>query len=231
MKQYSDFILTTAPTIEGYRIIGQYGLVFGETVFKHGFMSRLGAGLSDAVDTISWGSREMSGSMGLIEDARQYAYDKMIAEAKNRGANAIIAIDSDNTFGGDVMYISLYGTAVKVVSEREYENQIAAEREAAAQRQAEKERQAREQKARVDELRRRRAAGEFAREEKLLSDIESIDSVAEIWKLWSASWLDAKYPDITKRIKVAKNSETMYGKMSGEADSIRKMIHESIFGE
>ena len=231
MKQYSDFLLTTAPTIEGYRIIGQYGLVFGETVFKHGFMSRLGAGLSDAVDTISWGSREMSGSIGLIEDARQYAYDKMIVEAKNRGANAIIAIDSDNTFGGDVMYISLYGTAVKVVSERDYENQIAAEREAAAQRQMEKERQAQEQKARVDELRRRRAAGEFVREEKLLSDIESIDSVAEIWKFWSASWLDTKYPEITKRIKAAKSSEMMYGKMFGEADSIRKMIHESVFGE
>lgn len=231
MKRYSDFILTTAPTVEGYRIIGQYGLVFGETVFKHGFMSRLGASLSNAVDTVSWGSRELSGSMELIEEARQYAYDKMVNEAKSRGANAIIAIDSDNTFGGDVMYISLYGTAVKVVSEREYENQIAAEREAAVQRQAEKERQAQEQKARVDELRRRRAAGEFAREEKLLSDIESIDSVAEIWKLWSASWLDTKYPDITKRIKAAKSSEAMYGKMSGEADSIRKMIQESIFGE
>lgn len=33
-------------------------------------------------------------------------------EALDRGANAIIAIDSDNTIGDNTCYLSLYGTAV-----------------------------------------------------------------------------------------------------------------------
>ena len=231
MRQDKDIILTTASHVDGYKIIGQFGLVFGETVFKHGFMARLGAGLSDAVDRVSFGSREMSGSMGLIEDARQFAYDKMISDAKERGANAIIAIDSDNTFGGDIMYISLYGTAVKVVSEQDYVAQMAAEREAAEKREREKEQREAEAKQRLDEIRQRRAAGGFAREEKLLSDIEDYDSVAGIWGAWSASGLDLQYPDVTNKIKAARSSERMYGKMPGEANAMKQMIRKSIFGE
>lgn len=223
MKNDDGFIITTASSIEGYRIIGQYGIVSGETVFKHGFFSRLGAGLSDIVDTVSWGSREMSGSMSLIEDARQYAYDKMVRQARNRGANAIIAIDSDNTIGGDIMYISLYGTAVKVISEKDYQKQITAEIEAAEQKELKK-------KQREDQLNQRRAAGEFAREDELLSEIGKLDSLIEIWRLWSSSGLDIKYPGVTTQIKSAKESERMYGKMAGEVDTIKKMIRDSIYG-
>ncbi len=109
-------MLTTAPSLEGYRIIRQCGIVFGETVFKHGAFSTLGA----ALDNIGIGSRELTGSVSLIEEARKFAYCKMIKQAKQRGANAIIAIDSDNTIGNDVMYLSLYGTAVQVIPEAEY---------------------------------------------------------------------------------------------------------------
>ena len=231
MRRNDDMILTTSSSIEGYKITAQCGLVFGETVFKHGFLSRLGASVSNTIDTLALGSREMSGSMGLIEEARAFAYDKMIRQAKELGANAIIAIDSDNTIGGDIMYISLYGTAVRAVSEKDYEKQIAAEREAAMQREAEMERQAQERKQRLDELKERRSAGDFAAEEKLLSEIASYDSVMQIWQSWSASGLDVKYPDITSRIKNSKETERMYGKMAGEANAIKKMINEAIFEE
>ena len=52
----------------------------------------------------------------------------MIEEAKWRGTNAIIAIESDNTFGGELMYLSLYGTAVQVVPEAEYQAEIEKQR-------------------------------------------------------------------------------------------------------
>ena len=224
MRKYNDFVITTASSIDGYRIIEQCGIVFGETVFKHGFLSRLGAGLSDIVDTVSWGSREMSGSMSLIEEARQYAYDKMVREARNRGANAIIAIDSDNTIGGDIMYISLYGTAVRVVSEQDYQNQIIAEKEAAAQKEAKK-------KQWEDQLKQRRASGEYAQEDELLSEIEQLDSLMKIWQLWQSSGLDAKYPGITSQIKGAKESERMYGKMEGDVRIIKKMISDTFYGK
>ncbi len=231
MKQYGDMILTTASSIEGYKIIAQCGLVFGETVFKHGFISRFGAGLSNAVDTLSWGSREMSGSMELIENAREFAYDKMIREAKNRGANAIIAIDSDNTFGGDIMYLSLYGTAVKAVSEDDYENQIRIEQEAREKKEVEDKRLELERKQRMDDIQKRKAAGEYSSEERFLKDIDSVDSVAQIWDYWLSAGLDRKYAEITRKIKIQKDSERMYGKMPGEASNLRNIIRASIFGE
>jgi hypothetical protein len=129
------------------------------------------------------------------------------------------------------MYISLYGTAVKVVSEQDYVAQMAAEREAAEKREREKEQREAEAKQRLDEIRQRRAAGGFAREEKLLSDIEDYDSVAGIWGAWSASGLDLQYPDVTNKIKAARSSERMYGKMPGEANAMKQMIRKSIFGE
>ena len=38
----------------------------------------------------------------------------MMKAALDLGANAIIAIDSDNTIGDSICYLSLYGTAVYV---------------------------------------------------------------------------------------------------------------------
>ena len=106
----ANILLSTASVLEGYRVIKQCGVVFGETVFKHGAFSALGA----AISNVGFGSRELEGSVSLIEEARQFAYNKMIKAAADKGANAIIAIDSDNTIGADVMYLSLYGTAVLV---------------------------------------------------------------------------------------------------------------------
>ena len=110
----NDILMSTTAVIDGYKIVENCGIVFGETVFKHSFVSSLGASLSNMFDLLSFQSTEMSGSMNLIETARDYAYKKMIAQATSRGANAVVGIESDNTIGGEIMYISLYGTAVKV---------------------------------------------------------------------------------------------------------------------
>ena len=116
-NQKNNILMSTTSTIDGYRTIENCGLVFGETVFKHSFLSSLSAGFNNIIDFFSFQSTEMSGSMELIETARQYAYGKMVDQAIAKGANAIVGIDSDNTIGGDIMYISLYGTAVKVEKE------------------------------------------------------------------------------------------------------------------
>ncbi len=101
MRNSYDMILTTASNLEGYKILKQLGVVYGETVLKASFLSSVGAALSNFKDSFSLSQREMSGTMSLINDAREFAYKKMISDAKNRGANAIIAIDSDNTIGGE----------------------------------------------------------------------------------------------------------------------------------
>lgn len=56
----------------------------------------------------------MSGSMSLLEDARKYAMDKMKYQAQQKGANAIIAIDAESSFDGEIMQITMYGTAVYI---------------------------------------------------------------------------------------------------------------------
>ena len=57
----------------------------------------------------------MTGTTNLLSDARSYAIEKMKSEAINKGANAIIGIDSESSFGaGDLIHVSIMGTAVLV---------------------------------------------------------------------------------------------------------------------
>jgi uncharacterized protein YbjQ (UPF0145 family) len=231
MKRDSGFLLSTASTLEGYRIVEQCGVVFGETVFKHGFMSKLGAGLSNFGDSLSMRSREMSGSVDLIEEARDYAYEKMIAQAKSRGANAVIAIDSDNTVGGDIMYISLYGTAVKAVSGEEYEQQAAAAKQVTASRQREATRKEAEQRQHLESLKQKRANGELDREVAFLQEIEDVDSLIRLWEIWDSYGFGAKYNDLNKELAAEKVSERMYGKLPGETFAMKKKIRAKMLGE
>ena len=105
-------ILSTASSLEGYRITKQLGVVFGETVFKPSAGQQITSAVGDMFRAFSFSSKEMTGQVGIIEEARKFAYIKMMKAAINRGANAIIAIDSDNTIGDSICYLSLYGTAV-----------------------------------------------------------------------------------------------------------------------
>ncbi|MBO5610088.1 MAG: heavy metal-binding domain-containing protein [Eubacterium sp.] len=115
-KKNFDFLMTSASCLEGYKVVAHYGLVFGETVFKTSFLNSVVAGVRDIGNTFkSLGkSTEMSGVMNVLYEARQFAIDKMKDDAKRYGANAIIAIDSESSFGTDLMHITIYGTAVYV---------------------------------------------------------------------------------------------------------------------
>lgn len=114
-KTIPTLLLTTCPSLEGYSIIEQYGLVFGEVAYKSGFLKSLGAGLNNLIDVFTFGDQELSGTSEILESARKYAIDKMKISAAKLGANAIIGIESESSFGGDIMHITIYGTAVKVV--------------------------------------------------------------------------------------------------------------------
>ena len=62
----------------------------------------------------SFGDREMSGTTAIMDDAREYAINKMIDKAARLGANAIVGIDSESSSGGDFMHIAIMGTAVNI---------------------------------------------------------------------------------------------------------------------
>lgn len=110
----SQFMLITANNLEGYHITKQLGVVYGETVFKPSAGQQLVSAVGDMFRAFSFSAKEMSGQVSIIEEARKFAYVKMMQDAQERGANAIIAIDSDNTIGDAICYLSLYGTAVYV---------------------------------------------------------------------------------------------------------------------
>ena len=235
---YYDMKMTTASSLEGYRVVQQFGIVFGEVVFKHGFLKTLGASLSDTVDKIRFGSHEMSGSSALIESAREYAYEKMMKQASERGANAIVAIDSDNTIGGDVMYISLYGTAVKVVPEEDYENEKRKAREKEEQEKARiekiKEDIIRQKKEMADEIEQKKQEGietvEVSDEDMFLAQMKEESTVISIWKIWSIHELGKKYRNIDTYLNMKKDTELQQGKLNN-LDQIKGIIEQMLTKE
>ena len=235
MKVPLNFFLSTASTLEGYKVIKQYGVVFGEVCFKHGFLKSLGAGLSNAIDSFKFGSREMTGSAKLIEDARDYAYQKMITEAKNKGANAIIAIDSDNTIGGDIMYISLYGTAVKVVSEADYEKELELEKQRAEQLKMQKARRDQALEERKQQIRDERrkyieenglildGSEDVEIEDLFLSELPDAKTVQDIWNSWLKYGLESSHKQLDSYIMMKLDTEKVSG-TPANLDSIKEAI-------
>ena len=113
-KAKEEMILSTCPSVEGYRIIKQLGLVFGECAYKTGFFKSLSASLDNIGDILSSGDKELSGTARILNSARDYSMNKMIEAAMQRGANAVIGIDSESSIGGDIMHVTIYGTAVVI---------------------------------------------------------------------------------------------------------------------
>lgn len=224
----NGFIMTTSSSVEGYRIVEQCGIVFGETVFRHGFSAKFGAGLKNLGDSLTWDSREMSGSMRLIENAREYAYSKMKDQAQRRGANAIIAIDSDNTFGGDIMYISLYGTAVKIIPEKEYEKQKKIEDDEQERKKAEAKHEEDTYIMRLNETGARKAGGDLDKEIQFLRKMNGLYSAKEIWALWVESGLGDEYREINDIIRQHKDIERVYGNTPRNTEKIKKEIRDKI---
>lgn len=231
MNRFNSFIVTTASKVEGYRIIEQLGVVYGDAIHKPNFTAMTSSRDFSTAHSMFIGSAEMKGTERLVYEAREYAFGQMKRGAKELGANAIVGFICNNSIGNDIMHLSLYGTAVKVVSEAEYESQMVADANARAQEQAEKEKRVAEQKRQIEELQARKDAGDLWREEAFLKEIDGIDSVMQIWNIWSTSGLDECYADITRKIQIEKSSERMYGKIPGEAKNLKETIKVMLFGK
>lgn len=107
-------IVTTCPSVEGYIIEEYDGLVFGEAIFKPGFLKSIGAMFNDTVDQLSFGDRELSGTTKIMKDARNFAINKLKYDAAEKGANAVVGVDCETTLGIDIMRITISGTAVRI---------------------------------------------------------------------------------------------------------------------
>ena len=100
-------LIVTMNEIPGYRITKVHGDVFGLVVRARNYFSNLGASLR----TVAGG--EGSGYTKLLTDSRNQARVRMWAQARARGANAVVAMRFDCNEIGDIMSeVAAYGTAV-----------------------------------------------------------------------------------------------------------------------
>ena len=102
-------MISTTSGIEGYRVTRQLGVVRGITVRSRGVLGQLAAGLR----TIAGG--KIHEYVQLCEQSRREAFDLMVAEAEQQGANAIVCVRYDATEMAESMTeVLCYGTAVVV---------------------------------------------------------------------------------------------------------------------
>lgn len=203
-----NFILSTTGSLEGYHVVKQCGVVYGETVFKHSFLDNLSASIHNKIDSFSLRGKELSGSVDLIEIAREHAYRKMIEDAKKKDANAIIGIKADTTMADKIMYLSLYGTAVKVISNAEYDRYIETEKKKQELRQKEK---AEMEEKRAQHLKKIQENNDMTQELLFLKELPNKDTVRSINILWEDYGLNTIYPEIDNTIKDKMSIEKLYG--------------------
>ena len=107
-----ETLITTAFGFEGYRITKQLGIARGITVRSRSIVGQLGASLQSIV------GGKITAYVSVCEEARDEAYQLMLRDARQRGANAIIGMRFDATeLAENMTEVLCYGTAVVVVQE------------------------------------------------------------------------------------------------------------------
>lgn len=102
-------IITTTNCIEGKNIRNYYGIVTGEAIMGANVVRDIFASITDIVGGRSGAYEEK------LKDAREISINEMIADAKARGANAIVGVDIDYEVIRDgMLMVAASGTAVWV---------------------------------------------------------------------------------------------------------------------
>ena len=105
----TNTLVTTAFTLDGYRITKNLGLVRGIIVRSRSIFGTIGAGLQ----TIVGGNITLLSE--LCEKTREQSYELMMQYATQMGANAVIGVRYDATeVMQGVTEVLCYGTAVVV---------------------------------------------------------------------------------------------------------------------
>jgi uncharacterized protein YbjQ (UPF0145 family) len=102
-------MVTTAFTLDGYRVTRNIGVVRGITVRSRSVLGNLGASLQTLI------GGNITIYTELCERAREEAFELMIRHASESGANAVIGMRYDaNEVTDGVTEVLSYGTAVVV---------------------------------------------------------------------------------------------------------------------
>jgi len=102
-------ILTSIETVPGKRIAEHFGLVCGSTVRAKNVFKDIGAGVKNIF------GGELKSYTALLEESRREALQRMVSQAEQLGANAIVNVrfaTSNIAQGASELFI--YGTAERV---------------------------------------------------------------------------------------------------------------------
>lgn len=102
-------ITSTTSVIEGKKVVKTLGLVRGNTIRARWFGRDFLAGLRNMI------GGEIKSYTHMLSDAREEALDRMIKEAEDLGANAVVEVRfSTSTVIQGAAELLAYGTAVVV---------------------------------------------------------------------------------------------------------------------
>ena len=105
----SDILLTNIDTVPGKSIVEHFGLVQGTTIRAKHIGTDTLAGLKNIV------GGELKGYTKLLRESREEATSRMIEQAQQLGANAIINIRfATSSVAKGAAELFAYGTAVRI---------------------------------------------------------------------------------------------------------------------
>jgi len=105
----SSIILTTLEGVPGKEIVEHYGLVQGSTIRAKNIGKDFLAGLKNIV------GGELKGYTELLQEARQEALDRMVLQAQQLQANAVVNVRfATSSVAQGAAELFAYGTAVRV---------------------------------------------------------------------------------------------------------------------
>ena len=102
-------IITNIETVPGKTIVEHFGLVSGSTIRAKHVGRDLMAGLKNLV------GGELKGYTQLLHESRQQAVERMIEQARQLGANAVVNVRfSTSSVAQGAAELYAYGTAVYI---------------------------------------------------------------------------------------------------------------------
>jgi uncharacterized protein YbjQ (UPF0145 family) len=102
-------IVTTTENVAGRRATESLGQVFGVVVRSRGLGGNIVAGLRSIL------GGEIKEYTSLVEDTRRHAIDRLVANARAMGADAVVMMRFDSGSIGQTMNeVVAYGTAVRL---------------------------------------------------------------------------------------------------------------------
>lgn len=105
-------IVVTTENIPGYKVVEVKGPAFGINVRARG----IGKDIVASLRSLAGG--EIKEYSALLEDSRRQSLDRLIQNATQMGANAVIMLRYDSsTIGQGMSEVMAYGTAVVVEKE------------------------------------------------------------------------------------------------------------------